>query len=231
MTRRFVAIAVASAALTACGTGSPTRSLEDVASAAPGDATTTTDATTNGAATGMTTASDLALDDAVAADLVFLREEEKLARDVYITLGERWGLLVFANISDSEQQHMDAVLGLLQAAGIPDPAAGAGVGEFTNPELGELYAELVDTGMASPVDALAVGATIEDLDLSDLSGMAGRTADPRVLTVYENLMKGSRNHLRSFVEHLAAAGVTYEPQFIDEATYEAIVTTPAEHGR
>ena len=209
MIQRFVVVAVATASLAACGT-STVSSAEDGTTVTPGAATTST-----GTAT---TATDLTVDDAVAADLVFLREEEKLARDVYITLGERWGLLILANISASEQQHMDAVLQLLQAAGIPDPAAGMGVGEFTNAELGALYVELVDTGTVNSVDALFVGATIEDLDLFDLAGMAERTQDPRILTVYESLMKGSRNHLRSFVEHLTAAGVTYQPQFIDEAT-------------
>ena len=224
MIRRFVVVvaAVAAASLAGCGT-STLSSAEDGTTVTPGAATTTT-----GTAT---TATDLTVGDAVAVDLVFLREEEKLARDVYITLGERWGLLILANISASEQQHMDAVLQLLQAAGIPDPAAGMGVGEFTNAELGALYVELVDSGTVSSVDALFVGATIEDLDLFDLAGMAERTQDPRILTVYESLMKGSRNHLRSFVEHLTAAGVTYQPQFIDEATFEAVVTSPAEHGR
>lgn len=224
MIQRFqrVVVAVATASLVGCGTNT-IPSAEDGTSATASTATTTT-GTTNPTA-------NLTVDDAVAADLVFLREEEKLARDVYLTLGERWGLLILANISVSEQQHMDAVLQLLQAAGIPDPAAGTGVGEFTNAELGELYVRLVDTGTASSVDALVVGATIEDLDLSDLAGMAERTQEPRILTVYDSLMKGSRNHLRSFVEHLTAAGVTYQPQFIDEATYEAIVTSPAEHGR
>ena len=226
MIQRIVAVAVATATLAACGTST-------VPTAADGTSFTLSASTTTGTTTTgtTTTATDPTEDDAVAADLVFLREEEKLARDVYITLGERWGLLIFANISESEQQHMDAVLQLLQAAGIPDPAAGMGVGEFTNAALGELYVELVDAGTANSVAALVVGATIEDLDLSDLAGMAERTQDPRTLTVYESLMKGSRNHLRSFVEHLTAAGVTYQPQFIDEATYEAIVTSPAERGR
>ena len=224
MIRRFVVVVAAVAAASFAGCGTSTISpAEDGTTVTLGAATTTT-----GTAT---TATDLTVGDAVAVDLVFLREEEKLARDVYITLGERWGLLILANISESEQQHMDAVLQLLQAAGIPDPAAGMGVGEFTNAELGALYVELVDSGTVSSVDALFVGATIEDLDLSDLAGMAERTQDPRILTVYESLMKGSRNHLRSFVEHLTAAGVTYQPQFIDEATFEAVVTSPAEHGR
>ena len=38
-------------------------------------------------------------------DLVFIREEEKLARDVYDALRLRWGSRVFSNIESSEQTH------------------------------------------------------------------------------------------------------------------------------
>ena len=147
-------------------------------------------------------------DQATLADLVFLREEEKLARDVYVTLGQQWALPVFANIQESEQRHMDAVLALLQAAAVADPAAGKGVGEFTNPELAALHAVLVAQGAASALDALVVGATIEDYDLADLASSSAAATDPTVLAVYANFAKGSRNHLRSLVSQIGAAGGT-----------------------
>ncbi len=54
--------------------------------------------------------------------LLFMREEEKLARDVYLVLFDKWGLRVFENIAESEQRHMDAVLYLLGKYGLDDPA-------------------------------------------------------------------------------------------------------------
>ena len=48
--------------------------------------------------------------------ILYMREEEKLARDVYLTLYELWGAEIFANISESEQQHMDAYLSGLEEA-------------------------------------------------------------------------------------------------------------------
>ena len=173
----------------------------------------------------------LEVDAATADDLVFLREEEKMAHDVYVALGEKWSLPVFANIQESEQRHMDTVLSLLQAAGVADPAAGKGIGEFTNAELAALYATLVAQGSGSLLDALVVGATIEDYDLADLAASAAEATDPTVLAVYANLAKGSRNHLRSFVNQIGAAGGAYVPQFIDAATYQAIVSSPIERGR
>ena len=172
----------------------------------------------------------LDVDEGTVADMVFLREEEKMARDVYVTLGQLWPLAIFANIQESEQRHMDAVLQLLQAAGVADPAAGKGVGEFTNPELASLYTALVAQGSASQLGALVVGATIEDYDLADLAECAAAATDPTVLTVYANLAKGSRNHLRSFVSQIGTAGGTYVPQFIDAATFQSIVSSPMERG-
>jgi hypothetical protein len=205
--------------LAGCGTAA---TPVDEASASTSASTSTSTPTSSGVF--------LTVDDATTTDLVFLREEEKMARDVYITLGQRWNLGVFANIQESEQRHMDAVLSLLVSAGIPDPAAGNDVGVFTNVELGSLYASLVEQGSAGEIEALVVGATIEDRDLADLAEYTLTATDPTVLNVYANLSKGSRNHLRAFVGHLVAAGATYTPQFLDAATYEAIVSSPTEKG-
>jgi hypothetical protein len=70
------------------------------------------------------TASTTSLTTEEKNDLLFMREEEKLARDVYLTLHDIWGTPVFANIATSEQQHMDAILKLLNTYKLPDPTVG-----------------------------------------------------------------------------------------------------------
>ncbi len=57
----------------------------------------------------------------IKSDLIQLREEEKLARDVYLYLYTHWNQWIFSNIAKSEQQHMDAVKGLLDKYDIEDP--------------------------------------------------------------------------------------------------------------
>jgi len=98
--------------------------------------------------------------------LLFMREEEKLARDVYSELATAWDLGVFWNIAESEQQHMDAVLDLLEKYGIEDPALGPG--EFYNEDLQGLYEELMAKGGLSLIDALEVGVIIEVTDIEDI---------------------------------------------------------------
>ncbi len=156
--------------------------------------------------------------------LLYMREEEKLARDVYITLYEQWGQRVFQNVTASEEQHMSMVLGLLEQYGLEDPAAGKGVGEFTNPELQALYDQLVAQGSQSLADALKVGAAIEEIDILDLQERITQTDNPAIITVYENLMQGSENHLRAFVGTLERlTGETYTPQYLSPEAYEAII--------
>ncbi len=151
---------------------------------------------------------------AVREDLRFLREEEKLARDVYAKLYERWQLVPYRNIGSSEQRHTSRVKDTLASLGIPDPVQDDSVGVFANVELRTLYGELVASGMQSEVAALTVGATIEDLDIRDIERMKGRTTDPSVLALYDSLQCGSRNHLRAYTSQLASRGVTYTARYI-----------------
>jgi len=182
--------------------------------------------TSAGTGTGLvstTISTTTPLSDAEIADLVFMREEEKLARDVYLTLYNTWGLQVFNNIAASEQMHTDSIKGLLDAYGIADPVVGDTVGVFTNPELQVLYNQLVATGSTSLVDALKVGAAIEEIDILDLYEAMAETAQPSILQVYSSLLAGSENHLRSFVSTLSAQGVDYAPQYLSVDTYSAII--------
>jgi hypothetical protein len=169
------------------------------------------------------------LDQADVDGLVWMREEEKLARDVYRALSEMWDLPIFANIAGAEQTHTDAVGDLLERYGIADPMVDDVPGVFENSSIQALYDDFVQQGAQSLVDALIVGATIEDLDIVDLrvreSGIAA------IDSVYTNLEKGSRNHLRAFVTTLERRGGEYNPGYLTVEEYEAIIGSPPERGR
>ncbi len=159
-----------------------------------------------------------------------MRQEEKLARDVYLTLYEKWGLRVFSNIAQSEQTHMDAIKVLLDKYGLEDPAADNVIGVFKDQAFTDLYNSLVEKGNVSLTEALKVGATIEDLDIKDLEDEIALTDNQDIRMVFQNLMKGSRNHLRSFYGLIVANGETYEPQYISQEEFDAIVNSPKERG-
>ena len=170
--------------------------------------------------------SDLSAEE--AAGLLFMYEEEKLARDVYARLYEIWNLPVFANISASEEQHMSAVAYLLDRYQVENAAATLAVGAFDDAELSELYDKLVAEGSASVAAALRVGATIEDLDIADLAEYIDASDNDDVRIVYQNLMKGSRNHIRSFVAQLDRVGASYDAQFIEHSYLEEILAISRE---
>ncbi len=178
------------------------------------------------------TPSDTNLTDAEKADLLHMREEEKLARDVYLTLYDKWSAQVFSNIARSEQMHMDAVGTLLQRYGLDDPVAQTNDarGVFNDPKLQDLYNQLVEKGSASLVDALTVGATIEDLDIKDLNEAIARTTHADIQTVYERLREGSYHHMKAFVSNLRANGADYSPQFISAEEFQHILESTPGHG-
>ena len=165
------------------------------------------------------------------AGLTFMREEEKLARDTYLTLYDLWGSQIFSNIARSEQVHMDAVGTLLDRYGITDPAAGNAIGAFADPALQALYDDLVDLGSQSLVDALTVGAIIEETDIADLFDELAAAEHSDIQRLYQNLENGSENHLRAYVSTLQRqTGDTYEPQILDQTTFDGIVSTSTGRG-
>ncbi len=162
--------------------------------------------------------------------LVLMREEEKLARDVYIHLYETWGLRIFNNISNSESTHMYAIKVILDRYNLIDPITDDLVGDFANEELSELYHTLTAIGDSSLTQALSVGATIEDLDIKDLMDLTLVSDNEDILYTYDNLTRGSRNHIRSFTDQLARYDVNYDAQFISDSLLTSILLANREIG-
>ena len=160
--------------------------------------------------------------------ILLMREEEKLARDVYLTLGEKWDLKPFFNIAESEQKHMDEMGSLVTKYDLEDPVKDDTRGIFTNPEMKKLYDELLAEGQKSRLDALKTGALIEDLDIADLEALLKETDNDDIRIVYLNLVKGSRNHLRTFHFQVERSGGTYKAQYITDDMYNKITGSQKE---
>lgn len=170
------------------------------------------------------------LDATEAQGLTYMREEEKLARDVYRYFYPMWEAGLFENISESEQSHFEAIGELLATYQLDDPAAQDLPGVFVNPDLQALYDLLTATGSGSELAALQVGALIEETDMVDIVEALAATDQPDITVVYENLLRGSRNHLRAFVAAIEALGVPYTAQVLPQEEVDAIVDSPMERG-
>lgn len=162
--------------------------------------------------------------------LLYMREEEKLARDVYTYLAQQWGLPVFSNIASSEQTHMDSVLELINRYGLTDPASDQ-IGVFNNAELQSLYTQLIVQGSLSVEEAFKVGAAIEEIDILDLQQRLVQTDQVDIQQVFESLLSGSFNHLNAFVGNLAnRTGVIYVPQYLSADVYQSILSADTNAG-
>jgi hypothetical protein len=179
----------------------------------------------------ITAQTDTGLSAEETAGLLKMREEEKLAHDVYMFLFEKWGLNSFENIARSEQTHMDEVKVLLDAYGLSDPASGKPAGVFTDPELQKLYNDLTGQGSESLAAALKVGGAIEEIDILDLREQVKNVTRADIQVVYQNLENGSENHLRAFSGSLERqTGETYLPQYMSADDYQAITSTSNGNG-
>jgi len=154
--------------------------------------------------------------------LTYMREEEKLAHDVYVNMFEIWSVPVFNNISKSEAHHTNMVKGLLDFYGMDDPAL-PGIGEFSNTDLQELYTSLINIGNASLTDALVVGATIEEIDIIDLRDAIENCTEDTIIATYSRLKRASGFHLKAFVAHLAFHDYTYTPQYLTQEEFDEII--------
>lgn len=162
------------------------------------------------------------------ADLLIMREEEKIARDVYLRLYDRWGLRPFANISGSEQAHMDMILILLARHRLADPVHGLDIAVFHDPKMQTLHDELLANGRRSEADAICTGLRIEELDIVDLRAATARARLPEIRAVYAELERGSRNHLRAFYRWMQHLGIDYVPVHLSKEDFEAIARSEQE---
>jgi hypothetical protein len=169
------------------------------------------------------------LSNAEAQSIIFMREEEKLARDVYTELYKSYLDSIFINIAASEQTHTDAVSSLIIRYKLNDPMAVDVDGEFENSELQIIYDSLIASGAISLLEGLYVGARVEELDIYDIERLTKIIVDNSdIVLIYNNLLKDSRNHLRSFNKQITLIGGYYTPIYISQTEYNSIVNSPIE---
>lgn len=169
------------------------------------------------------------LDTETVQGLLLMYEEEKLARDVYAVLYEKWQIPSFDRIGQTEVRHNGAVKTLLERYQIGYPNL-LPQGQFKDTQLQTAYDQLIAQGLQSPHEALRVGAYVEELDIDDLKRLTTLDLPDDIKNTYDWLLLGSRNHLRAFNNGLMQRGIEYVPQILSEKDFDAIVNSPKERG-
>lgn len=168
------------------------------------------------------------VDSSEEAALRVMIQDEKLARDFYLAMDYFWGQPIFANIAKSEQQHMDWLKLIYTRNKLTYPITDDRVGQFPDPAFQQLWTLMVIIGSQSNTNALWLGNAVEDLDIYDLMKLLPQTDNRDIQTVYQNLLKGSRNHLRAFNSVLTSFNGSYSAIFISPTLFTAIVTSAHE---
>jgi len=154
--------------------------------------------------------------------IVFIWEEEKVARDLYSSFYQGTNLTIFADLARSEQRHMDQAGMLMDRYGLTAPATGE-PGVFSNETLERLYADLLARGRWSEEDALTAAVVFEEISIVDLEREISSARAEDVRVVYQGLLAGSRKHLRSYVRDLEDRRIRYTPEYLSPEEYREIV--------
>lgn len=155
--------------------------------------------------------------------LLYSLEEEKLAFEVYNLMYEKWGTMQFGNIRQSEEVHIAEVQKHLNNYKIPYQILEKG--KYQNAELQQLYNQLVAQGNVSELEALKVGATIEDVDIFDLQKLMKEVDNSAIIQSLKFLECGSRNHMRAFNRGLSRYGFDYAPKYITKNQLQEILNS------
>ena len=164
--------------------------------------------------------------------IVYMREEEKLARDVYDSMYVKWGGNPFGNIRHSEQVHMDRMKTLITTYQLQDPVEETGdlPGKFVSSLMQQYYNDLAATGSQSFTAALKVGAKIEELDIADLEERIQQAQQEDIINSFGFLKMASYNHLHAFVRRLKMEGISYEPVILNKAAFNKILESENRKG-
>lgn len=164
------------------------------------------------------------ISDSEKSTILRMREEEKMTRDFYLAMNEKWNQKVFANIAENESYHMSQILLLIEKYKLNDPVAQTGDerGVYIDSSLQLEYNELIAAGNVSLKAALKAGAKMEEKDIVEIrNGIAGTTSK-EIAGTYKYLLQYSANHLNALVQNLEKQGVTYQPEVLDKTDYNNI---------
>jgi hypothetical protein len=159
------------------------------------------------------------------ATVLRMREEEKMARDVYIVMNEKWDQQVFSHISESEINHMSQMKIWVDKFSLDDPVTRNNDqrGVFTDPALQKLYNELIASGLQSREASYRAGAKVEEVDILDLKAALAETSNADLQSTYKYLIHASENHLRAFVRNLKVLGTDYKPVVMMQKEFDEIM--------
>lgn len=141
------------------------------------------------------------LSEAEEASLIFMRQEEKLLRDVYTVFVQTWEIKIFDQLKMAEQKHMDAIERLLNKYSITDPVTSDEIGVFDDPQFQQKFNDYTAQGIITIPDAMLAGQTMEQEDIDAITNYLLEVDNSDIIKVYTHLKSSSEAHLTSIGSH------------------------------
>src|SRR6476620_4362177 len=173
----------------------------------------------------VTKAQKITLSPAETKALINLHDNQKLSLFVYDSLYAIWGINPFGNIRSAESQHVNFLDDVADnyALELETNEPGNSAATFTTPQAETIYQESISKGSLSVVDALKMGARLEEMSLQVLHNAKAVTIKSDLLHTFDILAMGSKNNLQAFNRRLKMYGITYEPGFLEQKDFRNII--------
>ena len=230
--KTLLAICAISLSLASCTKETNPNTPEPLVSATPSDIIEVkSDGATTFALAGVTPAFDSTAD-LTADEIEFIyavREDEKVARDLYFSFFGTFGLKPFENIGKAEDNHIKATEKLFDYYEIDYPALSEN-GKFENAIRQKLFDSLLLKGTPE-LEAFKVMAMLEESNIVEYGEVLKTIANPNIKIVIENLARASANHFKAAIRQITALGGTYTPAIMTQEQYEAVIATGFEQGK
>ncbi|NTV17903.1 MAG: DUF2202 domain-containing protein [Bacteroidales bacterium] len=230
--KTLLAICAISLSLASCTKETNPNTPELLVSATPSDIIEVkSDGATTFALAGVTPAFDSTAD-LTADEIEFIyavREDEKVARDLYFSFFGTFGLKPFENIGKAEDNHIKATEKLFDYYEIDYPALSEN-GKFENAIRQKLFDSLLLKGTPE-LEAFKVMAMLEESNIVEYGEVLKTIANPNIKIVIENLARASANHFKAAIRQITALGGTYTPALMTQEQYKAVIAIGFEKGK
>lgn len=161
--------------------------------------------------------------------LFAMREDEKMAKDLYTAFGAQYPTAVqFSRIATAEATHVAAIETMLTYYEVSFPAL-TPAGVFADAEKQAQYDAFLAQGTTIQ-GAFEVMALLEEENIAAYKAVEATATNANIKLILANMVRASSNHLKAAVRQLTILGITYTPTHLDQATFDEVISSAFAQG-
>ncbi len=128
-------------------------------------------------------------------DMNYLIENEKLLRDYFNVMYNKYNLSLFQNVAKSEQSHLNFLAVKFLRYDLKNPTEEKPAGEYVNPELQQTYDIMIAKGETNIYAALLAGSSKVKEDVEDIPLMIDQfEGNADIVLIFSNILIESQKN-------------------------------------